>query len=163
MNTVKDSDGFVFMPDYRISVRADGAVKTARKGIHFGCATSDGYRKIRTSRGLKQVHRLIMEAFHGPSNLEVDHKNGIRDDNRLANLRYCTRRENQNNRDVHRAGRLPGCKPQFNKWYASIRNNGVSVHLGFFPTEEEAHNAYMEARRKIEMCEEARQADEGCN
>ena len=34
------------------------------------------------------VHRLVMEAFRGPSDLQVNHKNGKQDDNRLENLEY---------------------------------------------------------------------------
>ncbi len=42
------------------------------------------------------VHRLVLRAFAGlcPDGLEVCHGNGIRDDNRLENLRYGTRSEN---------------------------------------------------------------------
>ncbi len=43
-----------------------------------------------------RVHRLVFEAFNGiiPEGLEVDHINGIRDDNRLINLRLLTPKEN---------------------------------------------------------------------
>ena len=40
------------------------------------------------------LHRFIKEIFHGPSHLEVDHLNKVKDDNRLENLEYVTRREN---------------------------------------------------------------------
>ena len=40
------------------------------------------------------VHRLVLLAFVGPSELECNHKNGIRSDNRIENLEYCTRQEN---------------------------------------------------------------------
>lgn len=40
------------------------------------------------------IHRLVMAAFHGPSPLEVNHKNGIKDDNRLENLEYVTPKQN---------------------------------------------------------------------
>lgn len=44
---------------------------------------------------LFRVHRLVMEAFVGPSPLLVNHKNGVRNDNRLENLEYVTRSQNQ--------------------------------------------------------------------
>lgn len=40
------------------------------------------------------VHRVVLMAFIGESRLDCNHKNGVRDDNRLENLEYCTRSEN---------------------------------------------------------------------
>ena len=41
-----------------------------------------------------KVHRLVMLAFVGKSDLEVNHINGIKADNRFENLEYCSRSEN---------------------------------------------------------------------
>lgn len=45
---------------------------------------------------IKKLHQLVLSAFVGPcpTGMEVNHKNGIRDDNRLENLEYCTSSEN---------------------------------------------------------------------
>lgn len=40
------------------------------------------------------LHRLIMLTFHGSSKLDVNHKNGVKSDNKLDNLEYVTRSEN---------------------------------------------------------------------
>lgn len=40
------------------------------------------------------VHRLVMTAFKGRSDLFINHKNGIKTDNRPENLEYCTASEN---------------------------------------------------------------------
>lgn len=47
----------------------------------------------------KMVHRLVMESFVGEcyEGYEVDHRNTERSDNRLSNLHYVTRKENNNN------------------------------------------------------------------
>ena len=47
-------------------------------------------RKIKVMR----VHQIVMLAFIGKSNLCINHKNGIKTDNRLENLEYCTNSEN---------------------------------------------------------------------
>ena len=44
----------------------------------------------------RPVHRLVAEAFcnRGREHTEVDHKNGIRSDNRASNLEWVSHREN---------------------------------------------------------------------
>lgn len=51
------------------------------------------------------VHRLVLEAFVGacPPGLEACHWNGIKDDNRLANLRWDTRSANARDKERHGA------------------------------------------------------------
>jgi len=50
----------------------------------------DGYPRVRIARKLVFVHRLVLEAFKGdcPAGMSAIHKNGIRTDNRLANLAW---------------------------------------------------------------------------
>ena len=53
-----------------------------------------------------RVHRLIMMTFcpiDNPDDYVVDHMNGIRNDNRLENLRWMTQEENLQKRDSNRA------------------------------------------------------------
>ena len=71
--------------------------KTYRKRI--GRKSNKGYPQVSTSVHSKfkllLVHRMVASAFHGqPKGLEVNHKNGIKDDNRPENLEWVTRSEN---------------------------------------------------------------------
>jgi hypothetical protein len=43
---------------------------------------------------IKRIHRLVLEAFAGKSNLICNHKDGNKKNNRLENLEYCTHSEN---------------------------------------------------------------------
>lgn len=58
-----------------------------------------GYKNIRLYKNAKQfsfrAHRLVMQVFIGNiDGLEVNHKNGKKDDNRLENLEICSHSEN---------------------------------------------------------------------
>lgn len=57
----------------------------------------DGYREVRLHGRRALVHVLVARAFLGPPPSPkhvVDHKNGLRSDARLSNLRYLTGTEN---------------------------------------------------------------------
>jgi hypothetical protein len=69
--------------------QAGGIIKQSR---HSG-----GYSVVSLRDNRKHyVHRLVMAAFAGPqpSNQDVNHINGDKTDNRLANLEYCDRMHN---------------------------------------------------------------------
>jgi hypothetical protein len=48
------------------------------------------------------VHRLVLQTFIKESLLQVNHKNGVKTDNRLDNLEYCTGSENM--KHAHETG-----------------------------------------------------------
>ena len=77
-----------------------GARRRARAILQQNSRGHNGYRTVglyRDGRGkTSYVHRLVVEAFLGPSpdGMEAAHGNGRRDDNRLSNLRWDTRKGN---------------------------------------------------------------------
>lgn len=81
-----------------------------------------------------------------PAGLDIDHVNGSGLDNRRANLRACTRSENNANR--HRAqsktSRVKGVhlEKQTGRWRAEIHWQGRRYTLGRFAALEDAAEAY---------------------
>lgn len=99
--------------------------------------------------GRKQLHRLLLDA---PAGTHVDHVNGHGWDNRRANLRLATHRQNSANRVANRGRDVPKgvC---FNKkaglWQAQIGHAGKRLYLGVFATVDAAASAYAEAARSL--------------
>lgn len=81
----------------------------------------------------------------------VDHKNCDPLDNRRHNLRVCTPLENVRNRRVNRGTKtgVKGVVPKGPSFVAAIFANGKRIHLGSFPSIEEARSAYSAAAEKL--------------
>lgn len=118
------------------SVSSIGRVRSESRTVpHRGCGSvriagkmkntapnSWGYKQAKLCRNgsgeLRLVHRLVVEAFSGPipAGMEINHKNGVKTDNRLCNLEVVTPKENihhahasgltSNRGDTHRMAKL---------------------------------------------------------
>lgn len=121
-------------------------------GSVAGHIRPDGRVHIRVLGVMLYAHRLAWAITHGewPDRL-VDHKNRDTADNRLSNLRLATHSENQQNLRRRKSEGLKGaswCK-RYLAWHACIALNRKRKHLGYFPTEEEAHEAYKRAAAEM--------------
>jgi len=74
---------------------------------------------------------------------QIDHINGIKNDNRIFNLRSVTNQQNQWNRTTAKGYSF---FKRDNKWQSKIKLNNKTIFLGLFKTEEEARNAYLQAK-----------------
>ena len=83
------SDGHVMVP----------ATKFSKAHWTLGSKHANGYRSVMVNYKEYQVHRLVAETFIDNPNgfTEVDHINRVRDDNRVSNIRFCTKSDNQRN------------------------------------------------------------------
>lgn len=104
------------------------------------------------------AHRLAWLLHYGswPSR-HIDHINGDRADNRIANLRECDDAENQQNLRAATAASKSGLLGVTTRTYrngavryaASIQVDGTKRYLGVYGTPEEAHSAYRAAKRQL--------------
>lgn len=120
---------------------------------HSNCIDIQGYVVVRFRGRTHKGHRIAWYLHHKQwPTKDIDHINGKRDDNRIENLRLTDIRSNGRNRTEHRAGQLPGAyfSRSKNKWSAQIQINGKIKWLGYFKTQEEAHNTYMTEVKKLE-------------
>lgn len=124
-----------------------------RIGDVAGTIRKDGRREIGINRRTYLAHRLAWLHVHGVwPDSDIDHRNGIPDDNRIANLRLATRAQNLQNlqhvRSTNTSG-YTGVQRQKNKWRADISLNRQHHFLGLFDTAEEASAAYRRAKAEM--------------
>jgi len=106
----------------------------------------DGYIQITIDQVRQQAHRLAWFYVHGVWPKEqLDHINGVRDDNRIVNLREVSVSENRKNlrlRDNNTSGRIGVSWAQRDKrWRAAIQVNGKMIYIGNFKEFEDAVKA----------------------
>ena len=152
MNT-KNIKGY---PGYSIS-DTGVVVGTRNKPLKL-LLTKWGYPYVRLRGQFKVVHRLVAQAFI-PNLLnkeQVNHIDGSKTNNKVSNLEWCTRAENQlhafslglqdtpkgdvgnKHKAVHSQYHNVGYEAKRNKWTARMSIHGKTVMGGRFNTEIEA-------------------------
>ena len=145
---VLDCDPETGLLVWRIAISPRGLV-----GSIAGSVKPCGYRIVQLDGKPYFAHRLIWFWVHGrwPTKF-LDHINGKRDDNRLANLREaCSWVNNQNRTKANRNSRtgVIGVCQKGAKFEARIRTKThPRFYLGRFDTVEQASAAYAAAKLK---------------
>lgn len=134
-------------------------VKASRNtviGSVAGCSTNTaGYVMIRVDKVLYGAHRLAWFYMTGEwPDQQIDHKDTNRANNRWSNLRLATSGQNrQNQRGPGRRNTSGYLGVHYDrskcKWTAQIVVDRRHHFLGRFATPEEAHAAYVNAKRRL--------------
>ena len=112
---------------------------------------SKGYGRVCFDGKQYRAHRVVWALFYGEApDQQIDHINGNRLDNRIANLRLASNAENSRNCKLSKnnTSGVTGVSyhAQAKKWFAQIMFNRKNNNLGLFNTKEEA----IAARKKAE-------------
>ena len=132
-------------------VRAANRLKV---GDVAGCIDSTtGYIRIKVNGSMYAAHRVAWLYAHGNFPPEqIDHINGIRDDNRIKNLRAVSHQENGRNQSKPKDNKSGvvgvSWRKKDQKWQAQIYVNGKIKHLGHFADFVEAVTVRKQAEKR---------------
>lgn len=126
-----------------------------KPGEIAGSKTRFGYFRVGIDGKDYQVHRVAWALHYGewPTGV-IDHIDGDKTNNQAANLRDVSVAVNMQNRRTATSGTASGLlgatwhKPS-RSWQARIKTSGQTISLGYFKTPEDAHAAYVAAKRKM--------------
>jgi HNH endonuclease len=111
-----------------------------------------GQRYLRVQLGgtAYLAHRLAWYLHYGDWPIgQIDHVNGDPYDNRIANLRDVSAFQNNQNKLMHRGGKIWGVHEIRGKWHATFKRRGKAYHVGVFEDPILAQGAiygYLKAR-----------------
>jgi len=127
--------------------------RSGRVGKPAGSTNKRGYVFVIIDTKYYYAHRLVWAWHHGDTPLQIDHINGIKDDNRIENLRVATNSQNNMNLGTKKNNKSSGVKnvtwhAQANKWAVQVVKNGIVVYRGWFTELADAEAAAKEARKE---------------
>ena len=140
-----ESGLLVWSQDYKRSGKAGQPVKG---GI------SNKYLAVYVDQNREYIHRIVWVLNNGEfPEMDIDHINGNKMDNRIENLRLCTRSQNMSNRGKNKNNSsgfkgVSFCK-QTGRWVAQITVDRKNKKIGRFDTKEEAADAYSKMAKEI--------------
>lgn len=116
---------------------------SVKVGQPFGATTKGGYRAGNVNKQPIKAHHICWYKFYGewPS-LQLDHRNNIRDDNRIRNLREVTDKQNRHNAKANKTNKTGEVGITFldkwrkKKYHVDIFRNGIRLSSFHYTLEE---------------------------
>lgn len=117
----------------------------------------NGYIRFMFMRQSVMAHRVAWSLYHNelaPPEMQIDHINGIKNDNRMANLRLVSMVGNMKNKATYKNNThgypgimFDGASRRVNQWRAQIQVNGKAIKLGSY----KCKTAAIFARKRAEI------------
>lgn len=128
---------------------------TKKHGSHAGSIGNHGYVVIGINGFIYVAHRIAWSFEYGamPDQF-IDHINGNKTDNRIANLRLVNKTLNSENQRRAHADNATGLlgvtfMKKLGKYQAQIMHQGKVKYLGIYEESEQAHQVYLAEKRAI--------------
>lgn len=106
-------------------------------------SSSSGYIQVGGNDCRVLGHQLAWYLYYNKVPKIIDHKDRVRSNNKIDNLRETTHHENLFNTNAKGYSYVKST----NKYLSSIRINNKHIYLGHYNTPEEAHQAYLDAKK----------------
>ena len=127
---------------------------SSKVGKIAGFEKSKGYIAVRVLEVIYHAHRVAWALYHNespPTDREIDHIDGDKSNNRIANLRLATSKQNKHNVGMI-ASNTSGVKgvtyrKNRNKWQAQISVDERCVYLGSYESFDDAVRARKAAEK----------------
>jgi len=116
------------------------------RGNELTAKSGKGYIYTKIDNKNIFIHHIVYYYAHNKiveAPFLIDHINGIKTDNRIENLRELTNQKNTFNtkaKGFHWIDRLK-------KYMVQIQKDGIKIYLGLYDTEQEAKQAYIDAKK----------------
>lgn len=133
---------------------ADTGIFT-RNGKKIGTVLANGYLQARIDVDKYLLHRVAWFYVYGEWPVEIDHRDGVKANNALSNLRNCTHAENQQNMvatgNCKNTSGYAGVSWHKHRkcWVATITHKNKTKTIGSFDSLEAAATARAEAKAKL--------------